>query len=155
VRYLCLRFSYVILVNTGGKLFVDLAWFPMAAGVPKVDELMIRSRHFTKFTSTSGNFLCSRTPYDTQYQLRFMDTAIFDHALYHLITYTRFSNILPSIMASLPVKIGTLLFALNLSNYLLPDVIGLAWRLCLAQHGAGLGLLICLLDDPDECVWNW
>jgi hypothetical protein len=60
----------------------------------------------------------------------------------------------PPIMASLPVQLGTLLFALNLSNYLLPDGIGLAWRLCLARHGAGLGLLICVLNDPDEYVWT-
>lgn len=77
--------------------------------------------------------------YDAQYQLRFMDTAIFDDAIYRLITHDHFSNILPSIMASLPVKIGTLLFALNLSNYLLPDVIGLVWRLCLAQHSMARG----------------
>jgi len=84
-----------------------------------------------------------------------MDTAIFDDAIYRLITYAHFSNILPSIMVSLPVKIGTFLFVLNLSNYLLPDVIGLAALLGTAQHGAGLGLLICLLDDPDEYVWDW
>jgi hypothetical protein len=68
-----------------------------------------------------------------------MDTVIFDDAIYRLITYAHFSNILSSIMASLPVKIGTFLFVLNLSNYLLPDVIGLAWRLCLAQHSMAQG----------------
>ena len=111
----------------------------MAAGVPQGGRVndSITTLHEIYFYLLEIFYV--HVHHTTQYRLRFLDTAIFDDAIYRLITYAHFSNILPSIMAPLPVKIGTLLFALNLSNHLLPDVIGLAWRLCLAQHSMARG----------------
>jgi hypothetical protein len=138
VRYLCLRFSYVILVNTGGKLFVDLAWFPMAAGVPQggrvndsvttLHEIYFYLWEFFMFTYTirhSINFVS---------WIRLFSMMQYTVSLHTLISRTSFL-----LSWHLPVKIGTFLFVLNLSNYLLPDVIGLAWRLCLAQHSMAQG----------------
>ena len=110
----------------------------MAVGVPQGGRVNASITTLHEIYFYLWDFLCLRTPYDTV-NFVFWIRLFSMMTIYSLITYAHFSNILPSIMASLPVKIGTLLFALNLSNYLLPDVIGLAWWLCLAQHSMARG----------------
>lgn len=113
--------------------------FPLAAGVPQGGRVndSITTVHEIYFLPLGICYVYVH--HTTHYQLRFMDTAICDAITVSLHTLISQTSFLPSIMASLPVKIGTFIFVLNLSNDLLPDVIGLAWRLCLAQHSMARG----------------